>query len=423
MAYFHSKEQVIGTLATTQDLSFEAIWNDDHIDFETQIEVKEYPENRALVGGQLEFQNDKSVLRFNNSNFSALNQQWHLAPDNQISISQGDFEFESVTLYNDQQSITINGIISKDSSKTLLVEFNKFQVNNLNPILKYKIYGELNANIEFQDLYDEPLINSGLTISDFQLGKFLVGDVTGKSFWNYTEKYFDISLSAARQNMQIVDVRGIYTPKANEQLNLLASLNQANLNLVEPFVGQTFSDLQGSINGELTIAGSLKNPKLNGEIDISGGRFKVNYLNTIYNFDGPVEFTDNSFGIENGQLLDENGSFATINGGLIHDGFKDLKLNLSGDLSNFMVLNTDMEKGALYYGSAIVSGDIHFDGPLSNFRVKASAISEKGTKIFIPINDDTDVEDKDYINFISFSDTLQITSSELAQKQIKTRRN
>ena len=419
MAYFHSREQVIGTLATTQDLSFEAVWNNDHIDFETKIEVKDYPENKAMISGQLEFQNNQSVLRFNDSDFSALNQQWHLAPDNQISISNGEFDFKSVTLYHDQQSITMNGVISHDSSKTLLVEFNQFQVDNINPILKYKIYGELNANIEFQDLYDEPHINSGLTITDFQLGKFLVGDVVGKSYWNYLERYFDVSLGAVRDRQQILDMKGTYTPKADNQLNLLARLNQANLHLVEPFVGRTFSDLQGQINGDITVGGSLRSPNLNGSVQVSQGQFKVNYLNTIYNYQGEVQFTDNSIGIVDGQLLDENGSLATINGGLIHNGFKDLELDLTGELSNFMVLNTVNERGSLYYGTAIVSGDLHFDGPLGNFQVKASAISEKGTRIFIPINENSDVEEKDYINFVSFNDTLQIGVDELAVKRIK----
>lgn len=418
MAYFHSEEQTIGTLATTQDFSFEAVWNNDHIDFETFVEVKENPENRAAVGGQLEFQNDQSVLQFNNSDFRALNQQWRLAPDNQISISNGEFDFKSLTLYNGQQSITVNGVISPDSSKTLLLEFNRFQVENLNPILKYEIFGELNANIEFQDLYDETRINSGLSITDFQLDRFLVGDVTGKSFWNNPEGYFDISLGAVRDRQQILDIRGIYTPKTDEQLNLLAKLNQADLHLIEPFVGRTFSELKGQINGDVSIGGSLKGPKLNGTVQLTDGQFTVNYLNTVYSYQGPVRFTDNTIGMTDGRLIDENGSAAVVNGGLIHDGFKNLELNLSGELSDFMVLNTANEKGSLYYGTAIVTGNLNFEGPLGNFKVKASAISEKGTRIFIPINEETDVETKEYINFVRFNDTLRIGEDEAAVKKI-----
>jgi hypothetical protein len=418
MAYFHSDEQVIGTLATTSDFSFEAIWNNDHIEFESNIEVKDYPENKAMIGGELEFQDDRSVLRFHESDFQALEQQWRLAPDNQISISGGEFDFKSLTLFHDDQSITVNGFISHDSSKTLLIEFNGFQVNNLNPILKYKLQGELNANVEFQNLYGTPLINSGLSIDAFQIGRFLVGDVTGKSSWNYLEKYFDVGLSAERNRHRILDIRGTYTPKTEDQLNLMADLNQANLHLIEPFIKETFSDLEGLIDGQLMVHGSLKGPKLDGSIDITDGRFKVNYLNTIYNYQGPVQFTENGFGVNNGQLLDENGNVAVINGGLQHTGFKNLTLDLSGDLSEFMVLNTANEKGSLYYGTAIVSGDINFAGPLDNFRVKATAISEKGSRIFIPINEDADVEQKDYINFVSFTDTVQIGLDEHKKKKV-----
>ena len=421
MAYLHSDEQIIGTLATTSDFSFEAVWNNDHIDFESRIQVKDYPDNKAMIGGQLEFQKDRSVLRFDNSDFQALNQQWRIAPDNQITISNGEFDFRSITLFHNQQSITINGLISHDSSKTLLVEFNDFQVNNLNPILKYELQGTLNANIEFQDLYDIPLINSGLNINDFQIGRFLVGDMTGRSSWNYLENYFDIGLNAVRDRQKIFDIKGTYTPYSTEttQLNLLANLNQANLYLIEPFINKTFSDLEGHIDGNLTVAGSLKNPTLNGMVEITQGQFRVNYLNTIYNYRGPVQFTESSIGVTNGQLYDENGNSATINGGLLHSGFKNLALDLTGNLSNFMVLNTERDKGSLYYGTAIVSGDIQFEGPLDNFQVEATAVSEKGSRIFIPINENTDVEQKDYINFISFNDSVQIGVDEPEIKKVK----
>jgi len=419
MAYFHSDEQEIGTLATTKDFSFEAVWNNDHIDFNSRAEVKDYPENKAMIGGQLEFLKDKSVLHFNNSDFQALNQQWRIAPDNEISISNGVFDFKSVTLFYNQQSITINGVVSPDSSETLLVEFNDFKVDNLNPILQYQIYGTLNANIEFQDLYGTPLINSGLGIDEFQVGRFLVGDILGKSFWNYSEKYFDIGLNAVREQQKILDIKGTYTPDTEEQLNLLAQLNQANLNILEPFIEKTFSDLQGQLDGDVTIAGTLKSPKLNGAVDLNNGQFTVNYLNTVYNYQGLVKFTDNSIEVDNGELVDENNNIATINGGLLHTGFKDLSLDLSGDLSNFMVLNTEREKGALYYGTAIVSGDLRFDGPLDNFRVKATAVSEKGSRIFIPINESTDVEAKDYINFVSFNDSSYFDVNVSEVKRIK----
>ena len=210
----------------------------------------------------------------------------------------------------------------------------------------------------------------------------------------------------------------MYVPKVEEQLNLVAKLDQANLHLIEPFVEKTFSALEGQIHGDIRISGSTLHPKLNGSIDIDGGQFKVNYLNTIYDYQGSVQFTDNAIMVSEGELMDQNGNVATINGGLLHQGFKNLELDLSGDLSNFQVLNTVNEKGSLYYGTAIVSGDINFAGPLGNFRVKASAISEKGSRIFIPINEDSDVEAKGYINFVSFSDTVQLGDEETGIKKI-----
>jgi hypothetical protein len=85
-----------------------------------------------------------------------------------------------------------------------------------------------------------------------------------------------------------------------------------------------------------------------------------------------------------------------------------------------MVLNTAREKGSSYYGTAIVSGNIQFEGPLDNFRVEATAVSEKGSRMYIPINENTDVEQKDYISFVSFNDSVQIGVDEPEIKKVKT---
>ena len=118
-------------------------------------------------------------------------------------------------------------------------------------MLKYKLQGELNANIQFSSLYRDPLINAGLNIEDFQVGKFPVGDIVGRSTWNHVEKYFDLSLSSILDGQQVVDIKGIYTPKVEEQLNLVAHFKGANLNLVEPFVDKTFTDLEGKLTGDI----------------------------------------------------------------------------------------------------------------------------------------------------------------------------
>ncbi len=408
MFYFGSDEQEIGTLATTEDFMFEAIWSNDHINFQTNVAVKDNPGNDAQVSGRLQFKDDLTIVNFDNSDFNALNKKWRLAPDNQLTISEGNFDFKSLTLFNQEQSITINGIISTDSSKRLLVEFNRFKVDNLNPLLNHKLYGELNADIEFRNLFNVPLINAGLTINEFQIGKFPVGDIMGKSYWNHQGKYFDLSLSTIREDQQILEVKGIYTPKVAEQLNLLAHFNGTNLNLIEPFVDKTFTRIQGTLEGDIKVTGTLQNPKLNGLLQANEVNFHVNYLNTDYSYRGGIYFTDNSFGIENNILYDENGNQAMINGGMIHEGFKNLRLDLRGDLTNFMVLNTSAIDNELYYGTAMVSGDIHFYGPLGNFQVKASATSEKDTRLFIPINNYTDTDSKEFINFVSFNDSTTL---------------
>ena len=87
-----------------------------------------------------------------------------------------------------------------------------------------------------------------------------------------------------------------------------------------------------------------------------------------------------------------------------------MRLDLEGDVTNFKVLSTEAEDNSLFYGTAYATGDLKFSGPMSNLTIKANARSEKGTRLFIPINESSESGQKEYINFVSFNDTTTVES-------------
>ena len=278
MAYIFSDQQKLGRFANTQNLSFEAIWDNDHIEFQNQFEARDNPENRADISGQLEFLANKTEVRFNNSTFRALEKDWLMAPDNLVTISNKSLDVRSLTLYNQEQSITLNGAISEDPDTKLILEFNRFQVENLNPVLDKPLHGEVNAIVELQNLYDRPLINGGLSITNFKVIDFLVGDINARSNWNHEAKYLNINLETIRDGSKVVELDGTYTPEKEEQLDLQGKLQNANFNILEPFIGTVFSDLQGKVSGDVTVNGQITEPATKRNHTISRCLFQSSLL-------------------------------------------------------------------------------------------------------------------------------------------------
>jgi hypothetical protein len=90
---------------------------------------------------------------------------------------------------------------------------------------------------------------------------------------------------------------------------------------------------------------------------------------------------------------------------VFHDGFRDFVIDLSATMQNFKVLNTTARDNDLFYGTAFATGNFSILGSISNLNITANALSNKGTKIYIPIGGTSKTIDQkqEFITFISKS--------------------
>ncbi|MDQ3394429.1 MAG: translocation/assembly module TamB [Bacteroidota bacterium] len=408
--FLFSGQQKFSSLTLMEQMSFEGIWNDDHIEFLSSIKQKG-TENLANVLGSIEFLSDRTELKFHDSEFQVIEQSWRIREDNRIVFDDGEIFFENLKLFNGEQNISVNGVLADSLDKKLTVAVEKFQLEMLNPLLEQKFSGVMNGQLDLKNGLGDFILESEVGVKALRIDNFLVGDITGSSIWDKDLDKLNLSLEVFRVDRKTVDITGSFTPAEQEnQLDLLAKFDQANLNIIEPFAEGVFSKIAGVASGEFKIIGMLNYPILKGEGIIEGGRFTIDYLNTHYSYSGKFLFDDNEIGVRDMRIYDDNNNLAVLNGGVFHDGFRNFVLDLQSDLYNFKVLNTTYKDNDLYYGTAIVSGHLEILGDVNNLNFNANATTNKGSKLFIPISNSGGVDQKDFINFVNFKDTVNLIS-------------
>ncbi len=418
MAYFYSEKQKLQNLTETKRLLFEGVWLNDHINFRSNI-VADEEENYMSLNGDLEFLTNQTVISFDRSDLFAIGKQWDIDPQNKILIRNKEIAFENLKIFHGEQNITVNGAISDSVDKKLTVEINNFDVSNLDPVLSYNFDGEINGYLEAQNLYNELLLESEMAISDFKIENFLVGDISGSSKWNNVQKQLDVNYQINRLAKKIMELDGYVKPQAEEeQLNILATFDQANMNIAEPFIRDVFSNIKGVASGKFQISGRLDYPILTGEGEVTDGGFKLNYLNTSYTFGGKLLFDANEIGVRQLSLFDVNSNEAVLNGGIFHDGFRNFVIDLRANMVNFQVMNTSRNDNDLYYGTAFVTGRLNILGGINNLNFDARAITNKGTELFIPIESTAGIQQETFINFVDFSDSVYTSRFENITNQI-----
>ena len=196
-------------------------------------------------------------------------------------------------------------------------------------------------------------------------------------------------------------MKGNYYPdRTTDKLDLLATLNNANINFIEPFYEDLISDLEGKTKGTFTIGGTLRQPIVNGQAYVTDGKITIDYLKATYNFEGNVMFTENKLSVRDLALHDKFNNTGILNGGIIHNYFRNVRFDLRGRFENLLVLNTTAKDNKLYYGTAIGTGDLYITGQEKNIKIQVDAVTNNGTKLYIPLsNSETEVIQENYIKF------------------------
>ena len=430
MAYFHSGRQSFTSgkvNAQMKDLTLDAVWANGHIDFQQSIE-QQGTRNYGNLTGTLTFLEDSTLIRLNSSELQVLNDRWVFSDNNQIAIANQEISFSNFKLSHrsqgeEDQSVSVIGVLSPNPEKQLTLQVNHFQVNNLNSILTQDYQGEINGSADLrnvlsndQDTISNTMIESELSVRNLTIDNFEVGDIIGLASWNDRRKRLDVDLAVHRDNRRIIVVKGHCDPKEKEdQLALKATFQDASLDFIEPFVDQYFSSIAGIASGSVTIGGRFDSPILRGDGRIADGNLRINYLNTSYRLDGGLFFDDNTIGVKNLVLYDNRDQRAVFNGGIFHDSFSDFVLDLNGTLDNVTVLNTSLQDNDLFYGNAYATGTVSLLGAINNLSISARAQTEKGTKFYIPVGGVEGVEQSDFIQFVDYTDTTLTINDEVGK--------
>ncbi len=406
-----SERQKLGSAGDTEKLYVEGVWSDRLIRFSSNI-AQTGTTNRANISGNVSFERDQIQVVFNQSNINVLDKVWNISPNNTIVFDGGAVRFDNVTLSNGPQSVNIFGVLSRNPQDLLTVSLANFRLENLNPLLPDKIDGRLNAELQIRDLYNEIQLSSNLAVDTFMIGNQLIGNVAGTTNWENRLHRMNVDLGISRDNKKVLSLTGNYDPRGGkEELDLLAVLDDAQMKLVEPVLKTIMSDLGGTMDGRVRISGKLTGPILKGSVMVTDGSFVFNYLKTKYTFSDRVYFTENDISFQNVRVRDIYNNVAVLNGGIFHDGFQNMVLDLRARFNKFMVLNTTRADNPLYYGTAFATGEVTALGATSNLQVNVTARSEERTNIAIPLDNTTALERQNFITFVNNNPARQDTTT------------
>ena len=312
------------------------------------------------------------------------------------TISINNFNFT-----NNQQRLSIEGLISESPNDSIYLGLSGFELKYFNKFIKDKNLGMEGKVTGYLSLFEIPNdfhFRSRIRASDFHIAGTDYGALYALSEWEENSKSIKINIFTQKGSVRPIDLKGYYFPDDNI-MDLTLDIDNANLSIISVFVKDFFSDLKGYLVGQVRIQGKLNNPELHGYIDLKKASLFIDYLNTRYSLSGRCNVLDTKLIFDNIQIFDNEGNPATVNGDLSFPHFSKLLYNIVVDAKNFIGLDTKLSNNPYFYGKAYATGIAKIYGDLNHTQIDVSAKSNPNTIINIPVNNETTIENNNFLTF------------------------
>lgn len=410
-----SAAQEVSRAFKTRDLFTEAIWDKDHIDLNIDFD-QQGTTNLVRLRSEIDFLMDSVRIKILPSRIMALEKEWKINQKNYTLIKGNEISIHNLEMFHQDESIRLHGPISYAPDSVLSLTLTNLNLNILNAISSSEFNGIVNGSVEASDLYKDPFLQNNLFIKDLTIDKFLMGDVNGTTAWNRTEKRFEINFAIDRLGKRTLNLEGFYQPDKQSPMDVTANLEKTNIKIIEPFLKGIFSQMDGTLSGTYKVTGTFSEPQVSGSGKIEEGKIMIDYLKTLYSFNGTLGMTPTRIIFEDFVLTDALKNKGTLDGYLTHRNYRTFRIDLDAAFTGLQVLNTTSKDNNLFYGQAYASGNLNMLGPLSNMKISATARTAKNTRIFIPISGTESVERSDFVTFVNFRDSAFINSNDLKKR-------
>jgi len=365
----------------------------------------------------------KSVIGVEKSTFNFEENTWLINPtnnnDNKVvfDLKKREFDFSSFSLKSNEQKIKFEGSLKDSTYKNLKIDFTKVKLSSfLPPIDSLLLNGVLDGNLNF--IQKEGLYNpkGNLFVSGFKINSFNQGDLGLKIEGKNSYEKYDVNLTLENAGIKSIYAKGFVDfTNASPTLGLSVAIDKFQLNAFSPLGKDVLSKIRGeasTVNDSIKVTGTLRNPVMNGELELKNAGMKFPYLNIDYDFDGitKIKLEDQRFIFEKLNLLDTK--FKTrgdLSGEIEHKDFKSWDMDFTIETDNLVVLDTKESEESLYYGTAFIKGNALISGKTDNLNIDVNATTNPNTKFVIPLSDVKTIDSYKLIRFKSDENLVKDT--------------
>jgi hypothetical protein len=376
--------------------------------------------NDAELNASIQTLPDGVRIHFFPSAFVVNDKKWTLEKDGELTIRKNYIDANEVKFSNNEQQLVLSTEMDDVTDDIYLIaRLNKLVIEDFLPlwVTDPSLKGRLTGIATIHDPLGKQIITFKGIADSFSLDDKYVGKVNIEGSVNTITGLIDYKV-ATNEKDYVFNVDGFYNYKdsigTSTKNTILA--DKINLNILEPYLGSIFSQINGTAKGHIVIAEEGKGMTIIGDAIVDSGSFKVAFTQCRYNIaNETIHFGENEIDLGSIRLRDTLNNTGSASGKMYHKFFKDFRFeNVRVETSKMLVLNTTKKDNSQFYGTVIGSALMTLDGPTTSLKMNIDGQPSVFDSSHIYLN--TDVTSKentkiDYIDFIQFGSEMDAQSS------------
>ncbi len=346
---------------------------------------------------------------------------WAVGANNFIRFTKNSLYVNDLSIGRGGQSIAINsrGEAPANDFAPLELTFDNFKLDEISAILNnpdLRLAGGINGKFTVIAPKTNLHYNADVTVDTLSLNGQLLGNLQVKAAQPAGRRVIDILTELSGENQ--MTVQGTYTIEGN-QFDINADFEKLGLVVADPFLNTLIRDSRGYVSGELSIKGTPDKPAVRGSITTHDVSTEVLTTGARYRTSGnTITLSETDINLGSLALYDERGQKATLSGGIRHDYFKNIRMNLRAQTDGLQMLNTTRDDNQLYYGKLFASADVNIEGTPEQPVITVAASTQDSTLLHVePLAQSLAVVQEDYIIFAN-PNNYQPDSLKLLEQQI-----
>ena len=384
-----------------------AFVNDDHVGLSVGFDNETEAANKADLFVEADFSRDErdslviqgAVLP---SNLYYEGTGWGISSD-PITVKGHDIDLNNLVARSDEQTIIVDGGLSRSRQDTLNVALDHFDISVLNSLIKQdmNIQGLASGNaLLISPTKPNIGILAGIAVDSTYVAGERLGRLNLRSEWNKFNETFDLTLNNNAGGRRNIDATGFIQPSTKE-IGAGITLTDFDLTIAEPFLKGVFSNMDGKLGGYIGVDGTLDKINIESKgTQLKEGKLTLDYTRVPYFAEGPFSVTENGLDLTGISLKDRYQGSGTVKGGLLMNRLKDPKLDVDIGFKDMECLATgaDKEKEG-FYGNIFATGGIKITGPLDDILLDIDATTARKGALHIPLSNGSSARTSDLLTF------------------------